>query len=78
MRPNNSVNLRWLSVASSSDGNRLVGAPNNYFIETFSTRTETGPPGSISAGQDNAIELIYLGNGVFDVISFAGTSFVVK
>ncbi len=73
-----SFGQQWTSVASSSDGARLAATTNGIYVFTFSTRTEIGTTGSISAGQEDALELIHLGGGVFDVVSYSGTTFVVK
>jgi hypothetical protein len=61
----------WVSVASSADGSTLVAAPetSQLYISTASTTPGTG---SISGAQSDAIELQYVGDGLFDVVSHEG------
>ena len=62
----------WRSVASSADGNKLVAVVIGGQI--YSTASTTpGSGGSISGTSSDAIELIYLGNGIFIVLSHEGS-----
>ena len=62
----------WRSVASSADGNKLVAVVDEGQI--YSTASTTpGSGGSISGRSSDAIELIYLGNGIFSVLSHEGS-----
>jgi hypothetical protein len=66
----------WRSVASSSDGTKLVAvATNDGIYTTFLTpiqNTTVGTEGSISGSQYDAIELQYIGNDTFVVLSYEG------
>ncbi len=64
---------RWSSVASSSDGTRLVASVDNGQLYSFVGATLPGNAGSISGQQYDAIELQYIGNGQFNVLSHAGS-----
>jgi ligand-binding sensor protein len=55
----------WTSVASSADGMRLLAAAEYGQLYIFQRRT-------ISGAQHEAIELQYVGNGVFTVLSSTG------
>ena len=72
-------NKWWRGAAVSADGNRLVGAVNvgQIFVST-SNRSSYGTAGSITGGQTNELTLRYLGDGLFDVTSAAGTGYVVR
>ena len=63
----------WGAVASSADGSKLVAAPSFGQIFTSSTFTTTGTSGSLSGEQYDAVELQYLGGGVFLPIRHEGT-----
>ena len=74
--------LGWL-VTSTPDGTRLVATDwNGSNIYTSSAvlnhnaTTTVGPTGGLIGGPNDAIELQFLGNGRFGVLSAAGTSFV--
>jgi hypothetical protein len=66
----------WLSVASSSDGTRLVAVEYSGQIYTSIPSavqsTTVGTAGSISGEQYAAIELQYIGNNTFTVLSNEG------
>jgi len=70
-------NRSWVSIASSADGSKLVTVVRNgqiYFSNplALSTSTTTGPAGFLTGGQSTAIELQYIGNGVFIPLSHEG------
>ena len=66
-------NRNWLSVASSGDGSKLVAAAINGQIYTSAPTSTPGTGGSISGGAFDTIELQYLGNGMFSVLSHEGS-----
>jgi hypothetical protein len=59
----------WVSIASSADGTRLAAV--NYYggiwtaQATIQTTTTPGPAGYLAGGQHSAIELQYIGNGLW-------------
>ena len=65
----------WDFVASSADGSHrvAVGSPGIY-TSLFGVQTTTGTAGSISGSQGDAIELQYVGNGVFIVLDDTSNS----
>ena len=69
----------WSSVATSSDGTKLVAAIGGKMLNgsattyTWATQTTTGISGSISGGQYDAIELQYVGNNTFMILSHEGS-----
>ena len=63
----------WSSVASSADGTRLTAAVYGGQIYTSTATTTLGTSGSISGGASDAIELQYVGNGMFTVLSHSGS-----
>jgi photosystem II stability/assembly factor-like uncharacterized protein len=69
-------NRNWRSVASSADGTKLVALERAGPIYTLATgsqvQTATGTNGGIAGDRYEAIELQYLGGGVFNVLSAAG------
>ena len=69
------ANRRWISAACSADGSMLVAAVlgSNGSIHTSMPTTTLGTGGSISGGASDAIELRYVGNGIFTVLSHEGT-----
>jgi hypothetical protein len=75
-------NQAWRSVASSADGTKLVAVVPGGRIYTRtptlqnSLQTTTGTSGSIDGDRYEAIELLYLGGGVFNVLSASGTFYV--
>jgi len=61
--------VEWVDVASSADGNRLVAIGGNvHYIQSAGGYTNP-----IIGSANSAIELIYVGNGVFRVLSSTGT-----
>jgi hypothetical protein len=63
----------WSAVAASSDGMKILAAVTNGLIYTSTIPTSTvGTLGSISGGQYDAIELQYIGNDKFTVLSHEG------
>ena len=62
----------WLSIASSSDGTKLGAVVYGGQIYTSIPRTTAGTAGSISGAQYDAIELQYIGNNTFMVLSHEG------
>lgn len=76
------INQGWL-VSSTPDGSRFVATDwNGGNIYTSSAQlnhnatTAVGPTGGLVGGPNDAIELQFLGNGRFGVLSAVGTSFV--
>lgn len=76
-----SFQRNWYSIASSADGTKLIGAENpghvytrNPFVErTVQDLTTLGAIGAVTGAADAAIELQYLGNGTFRVLSHEGS-----
>lgn len=63
----------WTSVAASADGQRLVAVAGNGQIYTSSeASTLPGNRGYLGGGLGTAVELQYLGNGLFLPISHEG------
>ncbi|MGA3283381.1 MAG: hypothetical protein ABSD57_02830 [Verrucomicrobiota bacterium] len=70
----------WSSIASSADGTKLAAAVNStssggiYVSQASSqiTTTTVGTNGYITGGQGTAVELQYVGNGLFMPVSSAG------
>ncbi|MGA0612081.1 WD40/YVTN/BNR-like repeat-containing protein [Caldimonas sp. KR1-144] len=65
-------NRWWRSVASSADASKLVAVDYHGQIYTSVATTLPGAAGSISGGPSDAIELQYIGNGMFNVLSHEG------
>lgn len=69
-------NRAWRSVASSADGARLVAVADGGQIytstPTLMSTTSVGTAGSIGGRRYDAIDLQYVGNGLFMVRSSAG------
>lgn len=64
----------WTGVASSADGSKLVLVANGNQIYTSSQgSTTTGTTGYLSGARLTAIELEYVGNGIFIPLSHEGT-----
>jgi hypothetical protein len=61
----------WTAVAMSSDGSRLIAA-DGAAISTSVSTTTPGSAGSISGSQYGAIELQYVGNENFAILSSNG------
>ena len=71
----------WSCVTSSADGSKLVAAERGGFIYTSTPRatipseTTPGTLGSLVGGQGTGIELLYVGNNQFLVLSHEGNIF---
>jgi len=72
----------WTSVASSADGSKVVAVSNNeegsgtlWTSVPSSESTTVGTVGLIIGRQHEAIELQYIGGGVFLVLDAIGTGF---
>ncbi len=64
----------WTGVASSADGSKLVLVANGNQIYTSSQgSTTTGTTGYLSGARLTAIELEYVGSGIFIPLSHEGT-----
>jgi len=64
----------WTGVASSADGSKLVLVANGNQIYTSSQgSTTTGTAGYLRGARLTAIELEYVGNGIFIPLSHEGT-----
>jgi hypothetical protein len=76
-RPTNSI-AGLGRLAASSDLTRIVAgaffAPGSgiYLYGTTPLATTAGPLGSLSGGPFDSVELIYMGNGSFGILSFMG------
>lgn len=69
----------WKGIAMSADGNRLLAAEYGGLLYTSAgNRTSTGVLGSISGGQYDYLELLYLGNGQFSVSNYTGGPFIIR
>lgn len=64
-------NRYWWNVASSADGSKLVAVEWNIY--TSIATTSPGVGGSISGTSTDAIELQYVGDGMFAVLSHQGS-----
>ncbi len=67
----------WWALASSSDGSRLAAVSLGDFIYTSAPSslqsTTVGTAGMINGGQYDAIELQYIGAGIFTILSSEGS-----
>ena len=72
----------WTAVASSADGVKVTAAKSGSTIQIGTRRTSTtlGIAGSISGGQQDSLELQYVGGGVFMPVGYvlANLAFVVR
>jgi photosystem II stability/assembly factor-like uncharacterized protein len=73
-------NANWWAIASSADGTKLAavinsGSSGGIYTLQASTQSLTtlGTAGGIAGGQGTAVELQYIGNGMFMPVSSAGT-----
>jgi len=66
-------NRNWYSVACSDDGSKLVAVVAGGQIFTSIPATTLGASGYLNGSQYSAVELQYVGNGVFMPLSNAGT-----
>lgn len=64
--------LQWHAVASSADGYRLAAASVGGPIYTLSMTTTPGTAGGLAGPEFSAVELQYLGDDSFGVLSSAG------
>jgi len=65
----------WDFVASSADGlHRVAVGTGSIYTSAYGQQTTLGTAGSISGSQDDAIELQYVGNGVFIVLDDTSNS----
>jgi hypothetical protein len=62
----------WLAVTVSADGSTVVGVEDGGQIHIARNRTTLGKDGYISGGPLDSIELIYLGNDLYEVRSHEG------
>jgi hypothetical protein len=62
----------WTSVAITDDGATAFAVPNSGQIFASRSRTTMGVTGSISGTPSDAAELIYLGDGVYSILSKVG------
>lgn len=76
------ASANWTAVASSADGLSLVAGATGAAIQTGSRRSTTTPgiTGAISGGQEDALQLQYVGGGLFMPIGYvaANLSFTVR
>ncbi len=63
----------WQSVTSSLDGTKLVAVVLGGQIFTSTASSTTGMAGYITGNPNSAVELQYLGNGRFILLSHEGT-----
>lgn len=72
-------NANWRAVAMSGDGTRVVaGANTGRLWLSKGLRTTRGEGGAITGGAGDAVELVYLGDGLFAVRSAQGSGFTVQ
>ncbi len=71
-RDNCQSKQRRMEHASSSDETKLVAVIGSGGIYTSEPSTTAGTAGSISGGQYDAVELQYIGNNTFMVLSNEG------
>jgi hypothetical protein len=67
------ANRFWSSLASSADGLRLVGTAYSGQIYTSQPSTTPGAGGAMNGATGSAIELRYLGDDAFEVLSVSGS-----
>jgi photosystem II stability/assembly factor-like uncharacterized protein len=66
--------LLWTGIASSADGSQLVAVTSGgYIYVSANASTTTGMAGYLTGTQHTAIELEYVGNGIFLPLSHEGT-----
>lgn len=72
----------WTAVASSADGLKVAAGKSGSAIQLGTRRASTtvGTAGSISGGQQDALELQYVGGGVFMPVGYvlANVAFVIR
>ncbi|HLX69250.1 MAG TPA: hypothetical protein VKV04_06445 [Verrucomicrobiae bacterium] len=73
----NSGSRNWFSLASSADGTKLIGGVNFGQIWTSqlttTTSSTTGTSGYLQGLNFSTIQLLYMGNGVWNTITASGT-----
>ncbi len=73
----NSGSRSWLSLASSADGTKLIAGVNFGQIWTSqlttTTSSTTGTSGYLQGLNFSTIQLLYMGNGVWNTITASGT-----
>jgi len=69
------TNAQWTAVASSADGSKLVAAASdgNLWTSAQGSTTTTGTSGYLVGGALSALELQYVGNGLFLPLNHEGT-----
>lgn len=72
----------WTAVASSADGANVAAGKSGSAVQLGARRVSTtlGTAGSISGGQQDALELQYVGGGVFTPVGYvlANMAFVIR
>jgi photosystem II stability/assembly factor-like uncharacterized protein len=73
----NSGSRSWSSVACSADGTKLIAGVNNGQIWTSqlaaTTGSTTGTSGYLQGLNYSTIQLLYMGNGIWNTITTSGT-----
>jgi hypothetical protein len=64
---------KWQSVATSSDGTKIIAGVSDGFMYTFNMGVEEAVSSGVTGGAEAALELQYIGNGTFRVLSFVGS-----
>jgi len=69
------TNAQWTAVASSADGSKLVIAASdgNLWTSAQGSTTTSGTTGYLVGGYLSALELQYVGNGLFLPLNHEGT-----
>lgn len=68
------TNAPWIALASSADGSKLAAAAYNGYIYTSGQNVSTsGTNGYLVGAYQSALELQYVGNGIFLPLSHEGT-----
>ena len=69
------TNAQWTAVACSADGSKLVAAASdgNLWTSAQGATTTTGTNGYLVGGYLSALELQYVGNGLFLPLNHEGT-----
>lgn len=62
----------WAAVAATSDGGKFMAAPNGSSIYASLSSTTAGTAGYLTGGRYSAVELQYIGGGVFMPVSYTG------
>jgi hypothetical protein len=64
---------KWQSVAASSDGTKIIAGVSDGYMYTFNMGVEESVSSGVTGGAEAALELQYIGNGTFRVLSFVGS-----